>query len=217
MLFRGASFIDIMLTIPALLIAISFHEFAHGYIAFRKGDPTASNLGRLTLNPIKHLDPFGALTLLLIGFGWAKPVPVNPMYFKNPKKDMAIVGLAGPVSNVILAFLVLLVAEILNINIFGTGMYGGGSAYLEKALLYTVLLNIGLAVFNLIPIPPLDGSKIFSSVLPTRLYFGIMRYENYAHIILLLLLFTGILTPVLRFLQLRLLGVLLLVVNILPI
>ena len=185
---RGASLEHILLSIPAVLIAITFHEYAHGYVAYKLGDPTAKNYGRLTLNPIRHIDPLGGIMLLVVGFGWAKPVPVNPAYFKNPKNGMAQVALAGPVSNIILAFITLLIAHIFEFQ----------NIYVLTMLVRLVILNIGLAIFNMIPIPPLDGSKIFSSLLPSRIYFGIMRYERYAHIILLLLLFTGILTPFLR-------------------
>ncbi|MCG8500504.1 MAG: site-2 protease family protein [Firmicutes bacterium] len=209
-MFRGNSLEQILLSVPALLIAITFHEFAHGYVAYRLGDPTAKNYGRLTLNPVKHLDPLGAITLLLVGFGWAKPVPVDPAYFRNPKKGMALVGLAGPAANIIIAFLTLVLAAIFEINLFR------GTGYLAGMMIYTIFLNIGLAVFNLIPIPPLDGSKIFSAFLPPKIYFGIMRYERYAHVILLLLLFTGILTPFLVFLQRIVLNALILIVNVLP-
>ncbi len=204
-MFRGASAEQILLSIPAVLIAITFHEYAHGYVAYKLGDPTAKNNGRLTLNPIKHLDPFGAIMLLIVGFGWAKPVPVNPAYFKKPKNGMALVSLAGPMSNILLAFITLVIAKIFNIQIFSM-LYGFRSSYIEIIMFNIVILNIGLAIFNMIPIPPLDGSKIFSSFLPQRIYFGIMRYERYAHIILLLLIVTGILTP---FLGRMLTGVLL--------
>lgn len=206
----------IILTIPALLIAITIHEYAHGYVAYRLGDPTAKNYGRLTFNPLKHLDPLGALMLLIFRFGWAKPVPVNPAYFKDPKKGMALVGLAGPASNVFVAFITLLIAKILDIQIFAPVIFGFTNQYLTTTLLTIVLLNIGLAIFNLLPVPPLDGSKIFNSVLPPKIYFGIMRYESYAHIILLLLLFTGILTPVLVWLQEIVLRALIILVNMLP-
>ncbi len=216
MLRGGFDPITLILSIPALLLAITFHEFAHGYVAYRLGDPTAKNSGRLSLNPLKHLDLLGALSLLLFGFGWAKPVPVNPMYFESPKKGMVLVGLAGPLANIFLAFISLATLEVFNINIQSLSMNSGIVVYIAVMLLYTALLNIGLAVFNLIPIPPLDGSKIFSSILPRKLYFGIMKYENYAHIILLLLLFTGFLTPILAFLQKMVFNALMNIVTILP-
>lgn len=160
-----------------LLVAFPLHEYAHGYMAYKLGDPTAKNLGRLTLNPLAHLDPFGTLSMIVLGIGWAKPVPVNPMYFKDPKKGMALTALAGPMTNIILAFLSMVVLKVF--VVLGIVTYGFSVSFLGLLLQYMVLLNIALAVFNMIPIPPLDGSKVLSVVLPERTYFQIQEYEQY--------------------------------------
>lgn len=154
----------ILLLIPPILFALTVHEFSHAYVASRMGDPTARLLGRLTLNPLAHLDPIGSVLLLIAGFGWAKPVPVDPRYLAHPRRDMMWIALAGPVSNVILAAL------------FGTLLRGiDGNPYLSQSLMgvalvemvrYSVRLNLILAVFNLIPIFPLDGSRILTGLLP---------------------------------------------------
>ncbi|MGE4282904.1 MAG: site-2 protease family protein [Clostridia bacterium] len=218
-MFRGIDPLELLLSIPALLLAIVFHEFAHGYMADKLGDPTPRSYGRLTLNPIKHLDPLGTIALLTVRYGWAKPVPINPSNFKNPKRDTALVGLAGPMSNLILAFLTLLIAEVFNINIFiSTNVFGGaGIDILGTILFYMLVYNTGLAIFNLIPIPPLDGSKIFISILPSRLYYNILRYESYGQVILILLLFTGMLNPVLDFLFSSILTIFIVIIKALPI
>ena len=170
----------------AALISLSVHEFAHGYMAYKLGDDTARNLGRLTINPLKHIDPFGAICMILFRFGWAKPVPINARNFKKPKRDFALVAMAGPIANIILsflgAFLYLLTFSLVKDIVFT-----------EKNFLFHVLnnlltflfafhsLNIGLAIFNLIPIPPLDGSRILNVILPPKAYFGIMKYERYIY------------------------------------
>ncbi|WHH59440.1 site-2 protease family protein [Petroclostridium sp. X23] len=206
--------LELLFSIPVLLLAITFHEFAHGYMADKLGDPTPRSYGRLSLNPIKHLDPLGAIALLTVGFGWAKPVPFNPAYFKNYKKDTALVGLAGPVSNLILAFTALLVAKVLYLPT--VGLSGLSADIMNIILIYMLRYNIGLAIFNLIPIPPLDGSKVFISILPSKWYYNILRYESYGQVILLLLLFTGMLNPVLNILFRIVQELLLAIVNILP-
>lgn len=165
--------------IPAILLALTVHELAHGYISYKLGDPTAKNMGRLTLNPVAHIDILGFIMLVVAGFGWAKPVPINPMYYKDKRKGTMLVALAGPVSNILTAF------------IFAIPMYyisGRFATSLNPSevtvIIYTfcsifVRLNIGLAVFNLIPVPPLDGSKILGGFLSPRQYYEMMSYEHY--------------------------------------
>ncbi len=190
------SFIALLITLPVVLITISVHEFSHAYIANKLGDPTARNLGRLTLNPAKHIDPIGFLCMILLHFGWAKPVPVNARYFKNPKKGMAATALAGPISNIILMMIGAVLFEFYCLIPYpedGTFLYnlwvvGWNFFY------YFPVLNIYFAVFNLLPIPPLDGSRILFVLLPDRYYFGIMKYERIIMLVFLLLLVTNILT-----------------------
>ncbi|MBR2181209.1 MAG: site-2 protease family protein [Oscillospiraceae bacterium] len=186
------------LIIPAALLAIIFHEISHGYVAYLLGDRTAKNSGRLTLNPIQHMEPLGLLCMILFGFGWAKPVPVNPYFFKNRKLGMALVSIAGPVSNLLMA--VLSMSVILAVSLFdieSRALLGALNVVLEFFLVFAIL-NIGLAVFNLIPIPPLDGSKILFSLLPRRAYGFILKYERWGMLLLLVLVnvpfFTDFLT-----------------------
>ena len=188
---------DAIYLIPAVLLSLSFHEFSHGYVAFKLGDPTAKQAGRLTLNPLAHIDPLGTLCMLIFRFGWAKPVPVNVMYFKDRKKGMAITAAAGPISNLLLAFLCLLLfVPVL--------VYAGWTAvgsYAANFLYIMVMINVGLAVFNLLPFSPLDGSKILYAVLPNKIYFSIMRYERSFQPVLFLLLWTGLLSRPISFLR----------------
>ncbi len=157
----------LVLLVPVILLALTVHEFSHGLAAYRLGDPTAKYAGRLTLNPIPHLDPIGTLMLFLVHFGWAKPVPVDPRYFANPKRDMLWVALAGPASNMALAFLSGLVIRFIKVNpdpFMGSFI---GEAFI--AMLYLSLrINLALAVFNLLPVPPLDGSKVLYGLLPPQ-------------------------------------------------
>ncbi|MBQ2742634.1 MAG: site-2 protease family protein, partial [Oscillospiraceae bacterium] len=184
--------------IPAALLAIIFHEISHGYVAYLLGDRTAKNSGRLTLNPIQHMEPLGLLCMILFGFGWAKPVPVNPYFFKNRKLGMALVSITGPVSNLLMAVLsmsVILAISVLEIE--NQALIGALNVVMQFFLVFAIL-NIGLAVFNLIPIPPLDGSKILFSLLPRRAYGFILKYERYGMLLLLVLVnvpfFTDFLT-----------------------
>lgn len=180
-----------------MFTAITVHECAHGYVAYKLGDPTAKAAGRLTLNPLSHLDPIGAICMVLMGFGWAKPVPINPMYFRNRKRDTALVSLAGPAANVVLAFLSTIIYVPLAVVYFKTG-YNGILGFLVGTLQSLVSLNIGFAVFNLIPFPPLDGSKILGALLPTDTYMGLLRYERIGFPILIILSLTGILGRILN-------------------
>lgn len=189
-----------MLSLPIVLLSLSLHETAHGYVASKLGDPTARSLGRLTLNPLKHIDPIGFICMVLFGFGWAKPVPINTRYFKKPKRDMALTGAAGPISNLLLAFVFALfmrvelsIAARAELTQFTYQIF----FWLETFLYLGIRLNVSLAVFNLIPIPPLDGSRIFLTLLPSRLYFSIMKYEKYIYLVLMAALFFGLLdTPI---------------------
>ncbi len=181
-----------------MLIALTFHEVAHGFMAFKLGDPTARNFGRLTLNPLKHLDPIGTICMIFFHFGWAKPVPINSRYFKKPRRDMALTAAAGPIMNFILAFVGVLVTQILIAVFTAFPAQSQFTFYLQSAAVrlfsYFHILNLSLGLFNLIPIPPLDGSRIFYVFLPPKFYFGIMKYERYIQLALLLLLWTGVLT-----------------------
>ncbi len=175
--------ITLLMWLPIIIFSLSFHEAAHGYVAYRLGDPTARNFGRVTLNPLKHLDPFGFLSMLIIGFGWAKPVPINARRFENPRKGMAISSLAGPVSNLILAVGFAILAGVTN---YLGSLAAGSSEKVYMALYYVnfffvqgMFINVSLAIFNFIPVPPLDGSRILSVALPPKYYFGIMKYERY--------------------------------------
>ena len=184
----GASFSDIIMYTIAIVLVVAFilpfHELAHGYIAYKLGDNTAKYSGRLTLNPLAHIDPFGALALFLVGFGWAKPVPVNPVYFKNPKRDMALTALAGPVANLIAALLGGFLYQIfLRLGWF----------YVVMLMIFYIRVNVFLAVFNLIPIPPLDGSKILMRFLPNSVLYNLQSYEKAFYIGLIVMLFTGLL------------------------
>ena len=176
---------DILLSVIPALICITLHELSHGFVAYKLGDPTAKNAGRLTLNPIKHLDIMGILMMVVFRFGWAKPVPVNMYRFKNPKKGMAITALAGPAANVVISIVFLFVYGLLFRALGGTGI-------VLKTIYITAYLSISFAIFNLIPISPLDGSKILFSVLPSERYDQLMRYERYGMILLLVLVASGV-------------------------
>lgn len=196
--------IELLFVVPCVLFALTVHEVSHGYMAYRLGDPTARNMGRLTLNPMKHLDPVGTLCMILFHFGWARPVPINTRYFKNPRRDTALSAAAGPISNFIMAFLGLLVQEIL-FAVFvrhpATTQFAYNLQYAALTLFsYFHILNLSLGMFNLLPVPPLDGSRIFLTFLPAKYYFGIMQYERYIQLGLMLLLWLGFLDRPLSFL-----------------
>jgi len=172
-----------LLTLPAIILALTVHEFSHGYAAYRLGDRTAKVDGRLSFNPIRHVDPIGLILLIIFRFGFAKPVMVDPYNLRNPKQDMAIIAAAGPLSNLIFGFVAMLI--VMPIHILTRGNTNIVTNYIIEFFVILVQINIGLAVFNLIPIPPLDGSKILACFLPTDLYF---RFISFRHGIILILL-----------------------------
>ena len=180
-----------------LLTAFPVHECAHALVAHWLGDDTAKNQGRISLNPLRHLDLFGTVFMLLAGFGWAKPVPINANNFKNRKVGMAVSSLAGPLSNVLMSYVSIIICKILTYSRYGNSYVNA----LADVFWYATILNLGLAVFNLLPVPPLDGSRIFNLVLPEKLYFKVMKYENIIFGILFLSIWLGFLDKPLYFLQ----------------
>ena len=179
---------ELLLSLPAVLWAITFHEFCNGYAAMKLGDPTAKLDGRLSLNPMHHLDPLGALSLLLFRFGWAKPVPINPGYFKNPRRDMVIVSLAGAGGNILTAFVCAQLVKFFPV-LFQT--YAA-----QQFILIMIYMNVGLAAFNLLPIPPLDGSRILYVLLPYKYMHIYYTLEKYGMFVILGLIVLGVI-PVL--------------------
>ena len=191
-IWEGFDFTYLMSIVSALvpsLLCITLHELSHGYAAFLLGDDTAKKAGRLTLNPLKHLDPMGLLMLAVFHVGWAKPVPVNMFKFKNPKRGMAVTALAGPVSNLLIAVIFMFLYGIFFIPLRDSTV----GDYVLTMLQLTVYISLGLALFNFIPIPPLDGSKVLFSLLSDESYRKLMRYEKYGSILMLALVASGIL------------------------
>jgi len=190
---------ELIILAPPLLFALTFHEFAHGYVAFRFGDPTARDAGRLTLNPLKHLDPLGTIAFFFIKFGWAKPVPVNPGYFKNPKRDMLWVALAGPVTNLGLAVASAMLTRIIWLLANALPYSAALEAILvplNSMLIASVWINLVLCIFNFLPIPPLDGSRILVGLLPNDLALSYLRVERFGFLIIMVLAFSGLLSKV---------------------
>ena len=181
--------INILMGVIPSLICITLHELSHGYTAYLLGDNTAKNAGRLTLNPVKHIDLFGLIMMAVFHFGWAKAVPVNMRNFKNPKKGMAITALAGPAMNVVITVVFLFLYGLLY-EPLGGSTWGH---YVLQMIYLTSYISIALAVFNLIPIPPLDGSKILFSLMNDEQYAKLMRYERYGMVLLLALVWSGVL------------------------
>lgn len=181
---------DILIYIIPAMVCVTIHETCHGLMAYKLGDSTAKDAGRLSLNPIRHIDLLGLVMLVVCHFGWAKPVPVDARNFKDPKKGMAVTALAGPVSNVLLAVVLLAVYGLLYVPLLRMGDVG---FFLLRLVLTTAYLSTALAIFNIIPISPLDGSKVLYSVIPDKAYFTLLRYERYGMGILIILVATGVL------------------------
>lgn len=182
--------------VPAIIITVTLHELAHGWVSYKFGDPTPKLDGRLSLNPLHHLDPIGTIALLLVGFGWAKPVHIDPRYYKDAKTGIVWTAFAGPLMNFIIAFAAIFLFNLLlkvPVSIFSSKIMIQIFIYLIVLMQYIALISLGQAIFNLIPLPPLDGSKILYGILPDSVYFNIMKYENWLSLILFLVLFSGIL------------------------
>ncbi len=179
-----------------LFTAITVHEYAHGFVAYKLGDPTAKYSGRLSFNPISHLDPIGALCMVFFGFGWAKPVPINPQYFRDRKKGSALTALAGPLANIALTFISTIFIALYFVFVYSK--YANLlTSFIYEVFIQLAVVNIGFAIFNLIPFPPLDGSKILGAFLSYDNYYKLLRYEHFGFPLLMLLSITGILGKIL--------------------
>ena len=197
---------EMVILIPVFLFALTVHEFSHGYVAFLCGDPTARMQGRLTFNPIKHLDPLGAIAIFLIGFGWARPVPVDPRYFKKPKRDMIFVALAGPGANLLVMLVSFLL--LLGLTMAHTALPHFIAQPVLLMLRWSIFINSLLAIFNMIPIPPLDGSKVLIGLLPPGPARFIAGMEGYGFFLIIILAFTGVLGSFITFCQQLLMNIL---------
>ncbi len=192
----GMVIMYILAVTTTVMLILPFHELAHGFIAYKLGDDTAKREGRLTLNPLYHIDYMGALCLLLVGFGWAKPVPVNMRRLNNPKRDMALVALAGPVANLLAAFAGAILMTVFIVIGLKTNMNDTVYDLIIGFFSYYIQVNVGLAVFNLIPLPPLDGSKILGAFLPTELYVKQLEYERYLSFALIALIMLDVIDKI---------------------
>jgi|BioPla2DNA2_1021312.scaffolds.fasta_scaffold65247_2 Zn-dependent protease len=199
MFFRNFGLIEILYYFIIFAFSISVHESAHAYIAYRLGDNTGKDLGRITINPMKHLDVTGTILLFFAGFGWAKPVPINPSNFKNRKVGTVMVSLAGPLSNFILAFIFAFIFLFLQFkfDVYSNFTSTEPLVVISNFSIMGLSLNILLTIFNLLPFPPLDGSKVFTFFLPQRYYFRFMQYQYATFIIFIILIYTGILRVIL--------------------
>ena len=204
-LIRGGSYsiadvlVYILSALAVIFLTMPVHEFAHAVTAYKLGDHSQKYAGRLTVSPFAHIDWFGALCIILVGFGWARPVQVNPYNFKNPKRDMAFTAAAGPISNLLVAFVGLFFYNLFALIYYKTALVL--FVYIAIFFNYIATINISLAVFNLLPVPPLDGSKLLAAFLPDRIYYKFMQYERYIYIALLFLVFSGALDTPISFLS----------------
>lgn len=209
-----STLLDTLILVAASLLCITFHEACHGIVAYWLGDDTAKRMGRLSLNPLRHVDIMGLVVMAIAKFGWAKAVPIDMRKFRSPKIGMAITAFAGPLSNVILAFLALML-RVVAVVFYIRSDFAAGWEYAITFLEYVAILSTGLAVFNLFPIPPLDGSKVVAAVLPEQWYLRLMRVERFGMIILAVLLLLNVLDRPLMYLRQALLNVLLYFPNLL--
>ena len=188
--------LSFLVTMVVVVLCLTFHELSHGLAAYAMGDPTAKTQGRLSLNPIRHIDLMGFLCMLVAGVGWAKPVPVDMRYFRHPKRDMAITALAGPGANLLTAVISVAICS----GLYHTGAVRNVVGWCIFGFLCNLaLLSVGLGLFNLLPIPPMDGSRVLFALLPDRMYYTVMRYERYIMLLVLVLMFTGVFSTPLSF------------------
>lgn len=188
----GFNLMSIIINVPITLIALTGHEFAHGWVSSKLGDPTPERDGRLTLNPLAHLDVVGTILMILTGFGWAKPVMVDPRYYKDRKKGMALTAIAGPLANLIMAFIAMLIYAVLYYAVLKTGITAGMLVtFLSQFMIALAVRNLCFMIFNIIPIPPLDGSKVLGMFLPDRTYYTMLQYERYCMLLIMVLSLSG--------------------------
>lgn len=187
-----SNLISILINVPITLIALTGHELAHAWVSDKLGDPTPHKEGRLSLNPFAHLDLVGTILMIFTGFGWAKPVSINPMYYKNRKKGMAFTAAAGPIANFVMAFAAVLLGAVVGIFCDISGFGAGFAGIFESIMFIFAQRNLCFMVFNLIPIPPLDGSKVLGLVIPNRIYYRILQYEQYAIFLIMILSVLGV-------------------------